>query len=166
MKIPGFGRLLETCTNVAIVVACAAVTSTVIARWQIAPGAEPQPFRPGSTAESLSGVDYRRAGTSLVLYVKSTCRFCTESMPFYKQLRSRAIEKGVPLIVVSPEATEITADYLAGHGVAASQIVSHLNEVVGTPTLVLVDQKGLVRASWLGLQDLEGQSQILKAIAG
>ena len=56
----------------------------------------------------LAGLDWVKNGHNLVLFIQSSCRYCADSAPFYKQLVSHQLSKQkgaqfpLQLIVISP----------------------------------------------------------------
>src|SRR5262249_16893252 len=118
----------ERFVDVTVVITCVLVCGALAARWYEsmktlqagAPG-----INVGDSAEAIPGVSFGDGKSTLVLYVRSTCHFCTDSMPFYKRLNNHLRGKSVKLIAVSDEDASVTRAYLAGHGVVADQVVSH-----------------------------------------
>jgi hypothetical protein len=109
----------------------------------------------GDNVGVIEGVDLAGAERSLLVFVRSTCTFCTASMSFYQRLALTAADSAGQLRVVmlSPEAAETTTDYAAAHGVTLGsvQVVQRSDaKVVATPTIVLVDRSGVVLRVWRG----------------
>jgi hypothetical protein len=99
-------------------------------------------------------IEQRLATTSrmtLVAVLSSTCPFCTESMGFYKKLRAEYQQ--IPLVVASAEAPTTLKAYCESQGMTASRYqqvdVKDLRVPV-TPSLLLVDERGVVRRTWFG----------------
>jgi len=116
---------------------------------------------------ALSGlnIDWRQSKQTVLLAVSSTCHFCTESAPFYKQL-AKARGK-TRLIAVLPQPVEEGRRYLEGLGIAVDEIrqapLSSIN-VEGTPTLMLVSSDGLVVQTWIGKLVEEEQAEVLNKL--
>ena len=119
-------------------------------------------IQPG-TALTLPGVDWSKSERTLVLAVSTTCHFCTESAPFYQQLQ-KAKPNNLRLIAALPQPTDEGRRYLTKLDVNLSEIVQvplASIGVSGTPTLILVNDKGVVTESWVGkLPDVEAQKGI------
>src|SRR5437867_3450048 len=96
---------------------------------------------------SLSDVDWAQNHKTLVLALQRGCHFCAESAEFYQRLAQVAATKGVKLIAVLPQPATEGRDYLNTLAVPITDIrqaaLNSLN-VSGTPTLILVDDKGQV----------------------
>lgn len=119
--------------------------------------------------EQLGSVEYKGARATLVLFLRSTCRFCTDSMPFYRQTldlepaRSGALQ----VIAASYETVEVTKAYLQSHGVDVKSVVSITPGTArfqGTPTIVLVDASGRVIREWGGFLPPDAEAELHKAI--
>jgi len=89
-------------------------------------------------------------------------------MPFYRELSTFIDKARVQFVVASWEERGTTERYLSEHNVAADHIVQLDSEfrhsIRGTPTLVLVDNMGTVRDSWVGLLDQDGEQRVRDAI--
>ena len=94
-----------------------------------------------------------RQSRTLVLFVNSGCHYCTEEMPFYRELQKLATERGVQLCAVSMEDEAQLREYLTTSGLAHFALLSRttVTGLTATPTILLVDANGLVRQSWRGV---------------
>ncbi|MDO8835282.1 MAG: hypothetical protein Q7V01_06780 [Vicinamibacterales bacterium] len=93
--------------------------------------------------------------TMLVL-VQSRCRFCTESMPFYRsilELRSKG-QCDVQVVAVGLDPMEITKSYLAENAVSADTVVPYpgVAEIRfgGTPTVLAIHPTRRILGVWEG----------------
>lgn len=111
----------------------------------------PQTYKPGETVSAIAGIPYATAKRTAVLFVRSTCQYCTESMPFYQSL----VKGGARLVVISGEPKDRLDAYLGEHGLISveSATVEHSSwpKLTGTPTLVVVDETGHVVKSLVGM---------------
>jgi len=123
-------------------------------------------YKPGDIVPAVNGHSYASSKGTLLLVVRSTCTFCTRSMPFYRRLAESVRERGrsVRLLVLSAEPRDIVAEYFKTHDVPIESIGqvpdTHLR-VAGTPTLILVDSNGRVRDVWLGLLASQQEAVVL-----
>ncbi len=158
---------LDRIANVALIITCAVVTYALIghlSRTQPNPDAGVQV---GGKLDPLPAVKYDQSQWTAILYVKSTCPYCTDSMGLYRSISALPSRKSGTLrfVAVSTESRTVSSAYLSQHAVTVDQIV----EVLAgrpTPTLVLVDRSGVVRNFWLGRQDAAGAQKILNTLAG
>jgi hypothetical protein len=164
---------LDTIANIAIIVVCI-IASVVLVRNYFfapkAPGAPPQAEK-GDQFQVLQAALPAGTDRALVLAVAPTCHFCTESIPFYKRLVDERNQKGsqVKVVVAVPaaEAKEQEAKMFADHGVqpdAVVQVSFPDIKVPGTPTVMLVDNKGKVLDVWVGKQEAGGEKKILASL--
>ncbi len=131
------------------VVLVAAVLYGVVILRPKAP-APPVVYAAGETAPAIPGISYGEAKRTAVLFVRSTCHYCTDSMPFYQSLKA----KGARLVAISAESKDLLDPYLASYGLPIeSATVGHAawSKLSGTPTVIVVDRSGQVVGSWLGL---------------
>jgi len=115
----------------------------------------------GSTVK-LSGVDFTRNGKTLLIAVSSTCHFCEESQPFYRQL---ANTPGVTanLVAVLPMPQRDAENYVHSKISPTLRVVSASLDTIdvdSTPTLLLVDGQGKVEKAWVGKLDDSGEKQV------
>ena len=161
----------ETLVNIALVVTCLWVMHTVYALPSKSERAQPTSYKTGERLELdyLDNLD-ESATPTLLLFVRSTCKFCTESMPFYsvltRDLRSRAIAKRVRVVVITSDDERTASEYLMAHSVAADTIVPNRippQKVWATPT-VIVSSRGIVKKEWIGRLDVNGEKEVREAL--
>lgn len=161
---------LEVVTNIVLIgLACVVAYHFLQARQtsQI-----PLPISPviGDQLPSLPAYDWKAHDRTLVLVLKDGCRFCEESIPFYRKLAELGKSNHIDahLIAVFPDDPAavrrlVEAQRLALEvfpGIELSQL-----KVEGTPTLILVDRQGRVSKVWIGQLDAAGQADVVTAIS-
>ena len=122
-------------------------------------------YQIGDTVPSIDGVDFAQAPAMLILFLRSTCKYCTESMPFYRQLTSSRRTVGV--VAVGTESEQVLGDYLAANQVTVDTVRSvegGIWKVTGTPTVLLVGRDRKVLGVWVGRLDETRQPAVLAAI--
>jgi hypothetical protein len=100
----------------------------------------------------LPGETFSNYPETLVLALQDTCHFCSESAPFYRRLEKAAqFNKKVHLVVILPPNNN--PDYVKQLGLTIHDVkltsFSPLH-VGGTPTLIWIDNRGIVKKSWIG----------------
>jgi hypothetical protein len=169
-------RALQTGANIAtIIVAC--LLSVVLVKTYLMPG--PVLRRPGASAiESISvgkslssqlpGVNWSSNGETVLLALSTHCHFCSESAPFFRQLSEKS-GKTFKIVAVLPEPASEARDYLNREGVHVDQLRQLSLDrigVDGTPTMLLLNSRGIVTKSWVGKLGSDEQNQAIKAIVG
>ena len=110
----------------------------------------------------LSGVSFPSDRNTLVLAVSTTCHFCKDSLPFYKQLTNK-VQGRLNVVAVLPETQQDAQKFLRDADVETNQVVSSSLDVLGvhgTPTILLVDGTGKVSRAWVGRLDQKGQEDL------
>jgi hypothetical protein len=147
---------LEVAANASVVVASGVLVWVLVGpgaafRVRQTPRAAPPSYAVGERFAAVAGLEFARAPLTLIVWVRSTCRYCTESMGFYRRLA--AAPRRARVVVVGAEPVERLREYVGEHGFAPDEVVSVGAEAVKlpvTPMLVLVDAEGIVRAVWRG----------------
>ena len=172
-------RSVEIAANFATLVV-AVLLSVVILRNHVvtAPAPQPAPARPNTMefqqpvtagtdlGKRLPGVSWEKNGRTLVLALSTHCHFCTESTPFFRRVR-KSLGKDVMLIGVLPEPVAEAESYLKREGVQLDelrQVTLSQMGVAGTPTMLLVNRRGIVVQAWVGKLDPDKQREFFKTM--
>lgn len=163
---------LERLANIATLLTCVVVCGLVVIRLTetVQQTTSSPPYKLGDKMDTLAGVDYAQSPQTLIMFVRSGCRFCTESMPLYQTIaNSRHHRDGrFRILAVSSEAVPITQAYLAMHAVhSLDQIVSvspGQTRFMATPTLVVVDHIGRVVYQAVGKLSSEKERSLLTTL--
>jgi thioredoxin-related protein len=110
----------------------------------------------------VSGIDWNKNRQTLLLAISSTCRYCTESAPFYQRLLKENTD--TKILAVMPEEVTHSRNYLENQQVHIDDIkelpLDSLG-VSGTPTLILVDGNGIVTGWWVGRLSQIQETEVL-----
>lgn len=161
-------KKLEVLANIAVVVTSAVLCSVLVKKYFFsstkqapveavqskspAPSASRRPSIQAGTKISLPGIDWNKSTRTVVLALSTTCHFCSESAPFYQELQQQKRDD-VRLVALFPQPVEESHAYLNRLGIGINDILqSPLSSVgaSGTPTLLLIDNRGAVVDSWVG----------------
>jgi hypothetical protein len=100
----------------------------------------------GSKLE-LPSVNWESHNQTLVLVLREGCHFCSDSAQFYRLLAKEILKTKTKLVTVLPGSIEASRGYLNSLKVPITEIrqlpLTKIN-VRGTPTLLLVNDQGLV----------------------
>ena len=162
-------RLSHAADAAIIVVAILAIVtlaSTFFATGQDALGSFRGPWAPGLVIPSQFDVekfniDYDE---SVVLIINESCEYCTENLPFYRTLTE---QNSFKVVIVALQEEPIDG-YLQAARVFPDAVrygrFEELRDVRGTPTLLVVDNKGTVLRGWLGYLDEMLQAEVLQVL--
>ncbi|MGZ8842330.1 MAG: TlpA family protein disulfide reductase [Pyrinomonadaceae bacterium] len=166
--LPNISKKIEIASNIAIlVVAC--LLAMVLVKSYLLTGPqkalEPDPIEKGLVkppAVSLLDIDWKANGQTVLLAISISCRYCTESAPFYRKLAED--QHKTRLIAISSQSVTDSRGYLERLGVRADEIKQFPLDklgVNGTPTLIIVDSSGVVRSFWTGKLTPEQETAVL-----
>lgn len=134
------------------------------------PVAQPPVLYATGEAIAVESVDFTRADRTLLMVVRKGCRFCDESMPFYKRLGDDAmIAKRAQLVVVAPDDEAVSREELARQQIRVDHVVKRslgLLKVRGTPTAIVVNKAGRVEKVMVGRLDEKQQQELMSALKG
>jgi len=165
-------KKLSMAANVAIIVVAVAIV-IALAKNQLASKKQSAGPSPGSNPMMLVKKQFpvvepwAAYPKTVVLALSVGCHFCTASAPFYKQLTSRAEAHRINVVALLPQSTTESSQYLHGLGVNIPQI-QQVNfadiDVIGTPTLFLADDKGVVQEVWQGQLGVSQQNEVFSRL--
>ena len=163
---------IETTANAATIIA-AALLSVVLVKFYLMPSlparsapvtSAPEVTKGKSMDGHLLGVDWAKNRRTLVLALSTTCHFCTESAPFFRRLGE---EKEVKTVAALPQSVSEGKKYLAGESVHVDEVRQvSLNGlgIMATPTLLLVNEAGVVTDVWVGKLQPDQENEVLSAM--
>lgn len=166
-------RRLEVAANLATLVVCVLIVAVLAKRYFGDSHAErPRSFAAAEVVVGqkvdLDGVDWKAVrGRTMVLVLRIGCRFCSESATFYKTLQEAAKDRA-SLIAVFGEPLPAAKRYVEELGLSLP-IIADVDPtklgVLGTPTLILADEKGGALRVWRGMLDPSREAEVLAEIA-
>lgn len=171
-----FAKKLEVLANIAIVVV-AVLLCVVLAKQYLLPKSAGTPT-PSPAAHRISkgeklsvpGVDWRASDRTLLMVLSSTCRYCTESAPFYQRLaQQKSGRADARLVAVLPQGGDEAGQYLRAHGISVDEIRQSdpgADYARATPTLIMVDNTGSVVESWVGKLPPEKEAEVARHLLG
>jgi len=120
-------KLLEKIANIAVILA-AIVFIAVVVRSELSKHSHPA--YPASIARDMSGktvtlpgVNFPKQTKTLLIAISTSCHFCKESLPFYKDL-SEKLKGKVDVIAVLPQSEEEAKTFIQGANISVNQVVS------------------------------------------
>lgn len=102
---------------------------------------------------SVPNIDWGQNKKSLVFFLKKDCPYCTSSAPFYRQLIEDASKRKVTSLAILPNSPDEARKYLQYlelpiENVQTGSLAAY--KITGTPTVLFVDNQGIVRSAWFG----------------
>jgi hypothetical protein len=165
---------LERVTQVCLIALCVFSIFAVADRSR---RANALPRSPQALAQDLVGKKVDVAGAawdhsrvSVVIGLSSKCRFCLESMPLYRRVADLRRELGtkISLSVISPEQQANITRFLSEQNLPVDAVFRAEFTRLGvkfTPTVLIVDSRGVLRDIFVGRLTGSQQEQLLKTIA-
>lgn len=150
--------------NVLLSVACVVIIGDRVRDWLrpvTASASAVTPIPMGTRVVLTNDVILR--DRNIVLFARSNCRFCSESMAFYRRLSAEVRPRNVQFVVAGGEPEAVLSQYLASHQLAVDRVVSMATPPEGvrvTPTLAVLDKNGAVVQSWVGKLPTEDEKAV------
>lgn len=122
----------------------------------------------GQTLEPLPGYSWSSYPKTLLIAIRRGCPYCDASLPFYKQLgeQEQSNMLRAHVLVVMPDAVSSGSGFLRKDDVEVQGIFGqNLNalDVLGTPTVLLLDSGGRIEREWVGQLTPGEEEQVLNA---
>ncbi|CAN5394339.1 hypothetical protein BH10ACI3_BH10ACI3_11180 [soil metagenome] len=116
----------------------------------------------------LQNINWKENKKTLVFYISATCHFCKDSIPFYQRLIKENSKLGLSFIAILPQELDEAKKYLKSENIDISQVYKASFAsigVTGTPTLLLVDENGIISEFWRGRLSPEKEAEVLSKIS-
>lgn len=149
-------KKIEVFANIAIIVVALIIGVVLVKKFFFTNSTANQPKETISVGSkiNLNQVDWAKNGYTLLLVLSKDCRFCAESIPFYQKISQEFSQNDkVKLVAVFPEDTASAKEYLQSNNITVSEVYQATPPAIGvrgTPTLLLINEKGEVMENWLG----------------
>ena len=164
-------RKMDVLANAAIFVLCLTVTGLLIQRTFLSSEPSVQVAEKGSSLGPQEGFPSDATGLVLMVALAPTCRFCDESMGFYRGLSERrdagAVDVRLVAAVGRADHAAEEGRKLQAAGVGVDQVVVtdfKALGVPGTPMLIAADRHGKVLGTWLGKLGEAEQKEVMETL--
>lgn len=145
-------KWLEIAANVSIIIV-AVVLVIVFARNHFLNSRTSRPEIAAGAKLTGQPVNWHDSQKNVVLVLSTTCHYCKESSGFYRKLTEDCRSSHARTVAFFPQTPQEAQAYLKAEDVQVDE-VKQANfqslQIGGTPTLLLVDNKGVVQKVWLG----------------
>jgi hypothetical protein len=123
-----------------------------------------------NSALSIPGLNWGQNKQTLLLVLQEGCHFCNDSAEFYRRLvnESQASAK-TTFVAVLPGTVDDSRKYLERMGVPITEVRQEMLSALGvrgTPTLLLMNDKGVVTKSWIGRLPTDKEREVINATRG
>jgi|SRR5882724_7249490 len=172
IKWPSLKSVLETSTNVALIVVSALIIwsfATHSSVWLRRSTRAEDAIALGSRLSPPAGYSWASHSKTLILAIREGCVYCKNSVPFYKRL-SDLREKSqmrAAFLAVMPDSRETGSQFLTANNIGVDGMYSlPLSDikVSGTPTLLLLDNQGRIEKAWVGQLPAAQENAVLAAL--
>lgn len=161
---------IEILANIAIIVIALLIGFVAVKRYVLndSPRGNGTDQITAGARISLPDVDWAKSRQTLLIVLSPGCHFCSESAPFYQRLvNAVARNNDVRLMAVFPQDASEGRRYLDQLGLSIAEVKqAPLNSigVIGTPSLILVNNTGIVTEAWMGQLPSDKESEVLSRL--
>ncbi|MDQ3803897.1 MAG: thioredoxin family protein [Acidobacteriota bacterium] len=171
MNLSKLKNCLEVTTNLAVVLVSLVVLYTCA--WAYFSGtSKPRPeagLRRGSTIVTPPGLNSGGSPQILLVAMTTGCQFCTDSIPFYNQMKAQQSNiKGTRIVAVFPDSKDEVEKYVRQRQLnieSVAEVDFRLLGIPATPSLILLDGNGKVLDFWIGKLSGEDERQAVNAVS-
>jgi len=166
------GKILENLTNVAILIVCLLIFSLFLShKWGSHPATNiSETHFVDKVISPVPGYQWTSHPKTLVLALRKDCQYCEASMPFYKQLSSleRKGKLRAHLLAIMPDSRAAGNEALQASGVEIQGVFEEplaSIQILGTPTLLLLDASGRVEKAWVGQLSAGEETRVVATVS-
>lgn len=165
--VGGMKARLEAIANMVVIAVALAVGYTLL-RGNLVSSAANRGAGVGDYLPAVTGIDWGRHGSTLVLALNSSCHYCRESAPFYRKLAQARVtgpDRDLDMIALFQNDSLAVRSFNTQLGLSIrsfSDVALEKLNIVATPTLFLVDRKGRVDRAWVGVLTPRQEHEVLE----
>lgn len=174
MKLNRIKHVLEVTTNMAVLVA-AIMLVAVFVRSYFATDPTKRTAAAGKLASDtaigeIKDLDLADTPRTLLMVLSSDCKYCIQSVPFYKTLSAMrdSLAGRTKIVAIFPQDEQDVKAFLQEHQLEIEFRADVDFEKLGvsaTPTLILLDSRRNVLNSWLGSLSKGEQEELAKTVS-
>jgi len=157
----------ELLISITIIVFSVFISGFLLHKYIFSSSSSPEPAQTINKQITLPDVTWSEQPKTVVIALQTSCHFCNESAPFYKRLIENIKGKNIKLVAVLPTAIEKSRahlDKLGLNDLDIKQASLDSIEVDGTPTLLLVNDKGEITNSWIGKLPPNKEAEVINKL--
>jgi peroxiredoxin len=147
---------IELSVQVVLAIAALAVVGVLVKRTFFPQQINPANLPRIAVGQRLNGtnVDWAQHKNNLVFFLRKDCKYCRSIAPLYRQMiEDTANRKNVMLLAVLPDSMEEAKQYLQSLDLPFDNVRSSplsVFQISLTPSLLLLDDQGIVKGTWVG----------------
>jgi thioredoxin-related protein len=165
------GKKAEFLTSILILVSSVFLSEFLLHKYIFSSPATPDltKTQPESAVNHIEkpNFDWSERPKTLVLALQTSCGYCNRSAPFYQRLIANTAGKNVRLVAVIPGDIRESRTHMEKLGLKDLDIraisLDSIN-VDGTPTLLLVNEKGDVTDYWVGKLPPDKEDEVIRKV--
>jgi hypothetical protein len=170
-----FKQVLDITANIAcVIIAGFIVTALALQFVHARAGTETHTvsdgLRVGAAFPPIPGFDYKQHQKSILFFVSPDCSHCVQSLPTYQRLfdKAKALATGgstKTLLGLFEDDNKYAHFAARGFTIPGkANIPFHKYNVRATPTIVIVDRKGIISDFWIGELSADAESGLMRVI--
>lgn len=160
-------KKVEVLISTAILILSVFISGFLIHKYIFSPSNPPESVRIVNKQITLPDVNWSEQSKTLIIALQTSCGFCNESAPFYKHLIESVKSKNIKLVAVIPTDIKESRTHLDKLGLTnldVKQASLESIQVDGTPTLILVNDKGEITNYWVGKLPPDKESEVINKL--
>ena len=161
-------RYLTNASNLAIVIAAIVIVAATYLPRRVVSNTRTGVPASGDKLRGISGVSYADANVTAVLFLRSGCQYCNDSMGFYRRLAAsvhdQRRQRRIIALTTADDAASLRS-HLDANGVRVDSVRVEQSlrfGVTGTPTLILVNNAGVVIRSFSGRLNPSDEEEVFR----
>ena len=163
-------KKIEVFTNIAIILVALILGVVLVKKFLLTDSSANLPKETVAVGKKLNfdQIDWASNDHTLLLVLSKDCRFCSESMTFYKKIAQEISRNpAIKISAVFPHDPETAKQYLEANQLQIEQIYQADPPslgVGGTPTMLLINNSGQVEETWFGKLSEADEQKVLNRL--
>ena len=157
---------IEQAVNIAIIVIALVLAGMFIRNYLPGKSNVRQTISIGNRLE-VQPVNWSSSAKNIVLVLSTTCKYCKASAGFYQRLARECEGRHIRTVALFPQSVDQARAYMENEGVRVTEIWQAQPgklKVQGTPTVLLVDNNGVVQHVWTGKLPANQENDLLATL--
>jgi hypothetical protein len=124
----------------------------------------------GKSVSAPAGYRWEQHSRTLLMALRYGCVHCERNMELYREIESKFVKESAEtqLLSIFPDDAFVAQHDIDEHGLHGLPFLANVDfdklHVFGTPTLLLIDNRGTILRSWIGELSKEKQDEVMQVI--